>query len=212
MEGFERVDLDFSINGGLAAVKYLEDILSSGHWSDRPLDLNDEWTMLLLRLIRFGDIAVFKRVYAPKKATPELMRRAHDLNMFIKKRHDGGILIDVANIFAGFEYDGRKTEYNSLFFPELKAYVRCGGIPPDRLLELLWQEGCETVFLFPVRYAEYDDAYFAFTLTEPKGQFLEEVEKTHDRISDMMHEIARKLEEKNGHLFPKLDFEIPKDK
>ena len=63
MEGFERVDFDFSGEGGLAAIRQLEDILSSGHWSDRPLDYNDERTMLLLRLIRFGDIVVYKREF-----------------------------------------------------------------------------------------------------------------------------------------------------
>ena len=212
MDGFERVNFDFSTDGGFAAVKQLEDILRSGHWSDSPLDYNDERTMLLLRLIRTGDIKVYKREYIQVTETPELWRRAEELNLFIRKRYEGGILLDIANIFSGYEYDRSKTEFNSLFFPELKAYVRCGGLPPYRLFGLLEREGCEAVFLFPGDYYPYDESvYFAFTIAVPKELFLEELEKTNGRILEMMHEIANRIMEEDDSIIPSIDT-WPKDK
>ena len=216
MEGFERVDFDFSGEGGLAAIRQLEDILSSGHWSDRPLDYNDERTMLLLRLIRFGDIVVYKReftyLYLAEDEMPDLWRRAEDMNMFINKRYEGGIMLVIADIFSGYKYEMHKTEYNSLFFPDLKAYVRSGGLPPDRLFGLLERDGCENVFLFPGNSTDKDNVYFAFALAIPKAQFLEELGKTNERIMEMMYEISRKLAEKNKGIIPPIKFDIPKGK
>jgi len=205
MDGYERVSFDFSVDGSLAAVEYLEDILSSGHWSDRHLDYNDERVMLLLRLLRFGDIAVYKRAYPPITETPDLWCRARDMNMFMNKRYEGGMLLYIASIFSGYEFDGHRTEYNSLFFPELKAYARHGGLPPDRLLGLLEREGCEKVFLFPNDYKDDESVFFVFTLAVPKEQFLEELEKTNERIMEMIYEKARKNMVKYANLIPKID-------
>ena len=47
-----RVSFDFSVDGGREALKSIECLLQSGHWSDRALNFEDEWTMFLLKLLR----------------------------------------------------------------------------------------------------------------------------------------------------------------
>jgi len=197
-----HVTFDFSLDGGFDAVKCLEVILRSNHWSDSPLDLEDEMTMLLLKLIRFGDIEVYKRVYSPATETPELRRHAQEINFVIKKRHISRALLDIADIFSGYEFDRQKTEFNSLFFPELKAYVRHGGLPPDRLLELLERDGCEKVYLFPNTYADNENAYFVFILACSKKHFLKELEKTNERVWEKIHVAITEAMEKSGNIFP----------
>jgi len=149
MDGIEQIKFDFSGDGGLENLKVLEDILHSGHWSDKPLNYEDERTILLMQLLQNGGIAVYKRGYEQKEVTSEIRRRAEEINIYMKKRYVSGTLLDIAGIFLVHEYDKSKTEFNSLFFPELKAFVRCGGLPAYKLIGLLEQDGCEAVFLFP---------------------------------------------------------------
>jgi len=206
MEGFDRVDFQFSTGSGLTAVKHLEEILSSGHWSEKPLSVEDEMTMLLIKSIRFGDIAVYKRIYHHSVKTPELLQRAQEINMFINKRHINSTIIDIADIFSGYSYNSRRTEFNSLFYPELKAYVRHGGLPPDRMLELLESDGCEVVFLFPNACADEESVYYAFVLTLPKERFLEELDKISDRIMEQIYEAMLDATEKSESIIP----DVPK--
>lgn len=206
MNGFNRIEFDFGTDSSFAVVKQLEEILSSGHWSNRPLDIKDELTMLLIKLIRFGDIAVYKRTYHSVAETPELRQRAEEINLFINKRHISSTIIDIADIFSGYLYDRCRTEYNSLFYPELKAYVRHGGLPPDKLLELLESDGCEVVFLFPNTFADDDKLYYAFSLTLPKDKFLEELDTINNRIMEKVYDAMLDAMEKSEYIIP----DIPK--
>ena len=216
MDGFKRVEFDFSVDGGLAAVNQLEDIISSGHWSDRSLDYNDERTMLLLKMLRFGYIAVYSRSFSPitesEAEAPELWRHARDMNLFVNKRYDGGILLDIADVFSEYEYDKNKTEFNSLFYPELNAYVRSGGLPPYRLLELLERDGCDKIFLFPGNSTDKDDVYYLFALAVPKKRFLDELEKMNERIMETMFEVSRRIAEQTKDIIPPIKFDLPKGK
>jgi hypothetical protein len=202
MEDIQRVPFDFSVNGGLDDLNKLEGILCSGHWSDKALNYEDEHTILLIRLLQTGGIAVYRRGYAQKEDSPEIRRCAGEINAFMNKRYVSQTLLDIAGIFLTHEYDGGKTEYNSLFFPELKAFVRCGGLPPNRLIELLERDGCEAVFLFPDYTPDDGDAFFAFMLVMPKEMLLEELGQMRERTMEAMHEAARRVNEKNSSIIP----------
>lgn len=202
MAEIERIPFEFNGDGILTDAEKLESILCSGHWSDRSLNYEDERTKLLLRLLQIGGIAVYKRAYTQKEGTPEIRRRANELNMILRKRHISQTLLDIAGIFFSHEYDGRRTEYNSLFFPELKAYVRCGGLPPDRLLELLEQDGCEAVMLFSDFRTDGEDVFYAFMLAMPKEMFLDALGEVRERIMEVLREITRKMEERSSRNTP----------
>jgi len=205
MAEIERIPFEFNGDGILADAEKLEGILCSGHWSDRTLNYKDERTKLLLRLLQIGGVAVYKREYTPMTdASPEIRRRANELNMFMNKRNVSQMLLDIANIFFSHEYDGAKTIYNALFFPALKAYVRCGGLPPDRLLELLEQDGCEAVMLFPDIRADAgdEDIFYIFMLAMPKDMYLDTLGEMREQIAKTIYEAMRKMEEKKEHITP----------
>ena len=210
MDGIERIDFDFSVDGGLGAVKAIEDILRSGHWSDRSLSIEDERTMFLLRMLRVGGIAVYRRMYIQKEETPEILHRAKEFNMFMNKRSISQTLLDIAGIFPTQAYNSSKTEYNSLFFPELKAFVRYGGIDPNRLFDLLARDGCEAVFLFSDAYADEDNVFYAITLAMPKKEYLHELGIINERIWESIGEAVRKADEQVGSIFPPLP-DLPDD-
>ena len=199
-----RVSFDFSVDGGREALNSIECLLRSGHWSDRALNFEDEWTMFLLKLLRFGDIEVYRHGYERQEGSEEIRRRAGEFNMFMNKRNVSQTLIDIAAIFYSHEYDSRKTEYNSLFFPELKAFVRYGGIHPDRLLELLGRDGCGIVYLFSDAFPDDGDVFFAVTLAMPKDAFIKESGDIRERIWDAIGEAVRRADEKAGSIFPKI--------
>ena len=195
----ERIPFDFSGDGSLESAERLEGILCSGHWSDMGPNYEDERTRLLLRLLHTGGIAVYKRSYIQRMdASLELMNRTRKMNWYMRKRHVSQTLIDIANIFTAYEYDAGRTTYNSLFFPELKAFVRCGGISPDKLFELLEQDGCDMVMLFPDAYEE--DFFYTFSLAMPREEFLRKLEEMQENIA----EVIRKVNEKLGMAFPSI--------
>ena len=195
----ERIPFDFSGDGSIESAERLEGILRSGHWSDRGPNYEDERTRLLLRLLHTGGIAVYKRSYIQRMdASLELMNRTREMNWYMRKRHVSQTLIDIANIFTAYEYDAGRTAYNSLFFPELKAFVRCGGISPDKLFELLEQDGCDMVMLFPDAYGE--DFFYTFSLAMPREEFLRKLEEMQGNIAEAM----RKANEKLGIAFPSI--------
>lgn len=181
----KRITFDLSGDDSLASAKRLEGILSSGHWSDKGVNYEDERTMLLLRLLHIGGIAVYKRTYIQKTgASLDLNRRAMEMNWCMHKRQVSQTLIDIADIFSAYEYDAGKTTYNSLFFPALKTFVRCGGISPDKLFELLEQDGCDMVMLFPDAYGE--DFFYTFSLAMPRAEFLRALAGLQDKIMAAM--------------------------
>lgn len=203
MPGVERVQFDFSGDKGLEAADRLEDILCSGNFGDRGLDYKDEHTLLLLRLLANGGIAIYKRAYTKRTDTPpEIRRRAGEINHIIRKRYVTQTLLDIADIFSEYEYDGGRTVYNSLFLPELKAYIRCGGLPPDRLFEMLEQDGCDMVLLFPDAQFAEGDFFHAFSRVMPREAFANALAEMNERILEAMHEASRKWEEQSGFKFP----------
>ncbi len=193
MENIERIPFDFSGEAAMENLTMLEDMLSSGHWSTRYLNYRDGRTALLMRLLHIRGISVFKRAYTPNKdVSEELRNKARIISGIMHKQSVGQTLIDIASIFADRQYDVSKTVFNSLFFPELKAFVRCGGIPPDRLLDLLERDGCDKVFLFPDAYGE--DYYYAFIRSMPLKDFLKAIEEERAEVLAAMSEALRRVE------------------
>jgi len=202
MADLEHIRFDFSGDNVLAAMEKLEDILCRGHWSNKPLNFNDHHTALLLRLLHIGGIHVYRRTYEQQDTTPDIRQRANELNNVFNKRDVGQTLFDIARIFDGYSHDGARRMYNSLFIPELKAYVRCGALPPERLLDFFEQDGCEMVALFTEMYDGEENAFFAFTLAMPRELYMKALGEMRDQIASAMHEALLKTKETSERIIP----------
>lgn len=200
----QKIEFDFTGDGGLEALGRLEDILSAGHWSDHGLDLEAETTALLIRLLGLNGVAVYKKAYEAKSAaeyTAEILSRARLYGSILKKRDDGLSLLPIAALFGDDEPDMSKTEYGALFYPSRRAYVRTGGLPPDRLLDLLAREGCGAVLLFPP-YEE--NTFYAFVRNMTRDELSEMLEVIRENQQNALFDAVREANEKIGMEFPRM--------
>ena len=194
-EDMERVEFDFSDGALEDTLNKLESMLSSGHWSSRGINWEDKQTAgLFLWLLQSGGITVYKRPYRRRDdPSPELRDRAAQLSMLMHKQFPSQTLIDIADIFSDYEYEPGRLEFNSLFFPKLKAFVRCGGIPADRLMGLLEWDGCDMVLLFPDFHGE--NFFYAFCRAMPREEYLNAIRDMEDErlaeVSDRLRRMER---------------------
>jgi len=202
MADLEHIRFDFSGNNAPVTIEKLEDILCRGHWSNKPLNYDDHHTALLLRLLHIGGIHVYRRAYERQDTTPEIRQRANELNDVFNKRDVGQALFDIARIFGGYPHDGARRMYNSLFVPELKAYVRNGALPPEKLLDFFEQDGCEMVTLFTEIYDGEENAFFAFTLAMPRELYMEALGEMREQFATAMHEALLKTQGKSESIIP----------
>ena len=197
----ERIPFDFTGAAGSADIDKLEDILRAGHWSSSGLITGllykNEPTLLLLDLLQTGGVALYKCEYSSQDdISPEIRQRAEDFNTQMNKRDIGYPLLDIARLFHEHEFDRSKTVYNSLFFPELNAYVRCGSIAPDRLIEMLERDGCDKVILFPSAKYEGESFYHIFMRAMPRDSFMDALEAMRERTLSAMREALQRAEER----------------
>ena len=206
--GFERVEFDFSVDGGKAALKQLQGILGSKSLQIDNMEYIDERTLLFLKLVRFGDIGIYRKVYKKREETPELREYASELNWHFRKREVSGVIIDIASLMYGHFYDVQRTEFNSLYFPGNKTYVRCGGISLERLIGFFERVWCDQVSIFPDRY-KGDEGFFHTIKPEiPKEQFLKELMVTQERMMAQMREVIMEIDD----IIPAIDYVVKESK
>lgn len=191
----EQIPFDFSGDGALDSLNRLDDILNTGHWTDRGLNPGIDMTALLLRLLQQNGIGVYKMPYEHKgtEYSEETWQRARHYAGIVRKRDDGISLLPAAELFGEAAPDYSMTANGALFFPGKKAYVRAGGIKPEKLLELLEREGSGMVLLFP---AVERDAYYAFVRNMTRGELHTALEQIREDQQTALFEAVYALDEK----------------
>lgn len=191
VENITQLSFDFN---DIGALRRLEDILCSGHWSERGLNDEDMRTKFLLQLLQAGAIIIYKREYIQKfDASPKIQQRANALHLLMGKRNIGQAVLDIADIFFDYAYEP-KTIYNSIYFPKLKAFVRNGNLPPERLFELLEYDDCDTVMLFSDMQSDGGTFFHAIHRSMPRELFSKELEAMQGRQTEAMREALKQVE------------------
>lgn len=192
----EQITFDFSGDGALAALDRLDDILSSGHWTWRHLDYEVDSTALLIRLLQQNGIGLYRTPYAHKEFaaySEETRRRAQRYADILHKRDYGASLLHAAELFGEGAPEYPQTVNSALFFPGKKAYVRTGGITPEKLLELLERGDCGMVLLFPMYES---DVFYAFVRNMTRDELHAELEKVREDQQNALFEAVRALDDK----------------
>ena len=162
----------------------------------------DDETKLLLFLLQYDYVKVFECTYTPKQDfSEESMRHANYVADVLRKRSAHRSLYDALDIFSSYAPDLSHSKKGFLFYPDLKAYIRCGDLTPKKLLELFETEDCEKVILFPdASISDTEDVYFTFECILPK-ETLNELQKKMQE--DRMTLILQQTEASNdGIHFP----------
>ena len=145
MEHKDPIILDFS-GDVTEALNLLESILYTSGWNNHIrayLDTPNE-DKLLFSLICEGAIAVGEVYYTfTRDISEDIQSRANKYFHRLRKREIDSIYLNAVNYFSRHEPDIEKTDNGALFYPSISAFVRCGNLSPQRLLELIQTDDCE---------------------------------------------------------------------
>ena len=128
---------------------------------------------LLIDLLRRPYVRVHAQKYSrAHDVSPEEYREAEHFARMVGKRSTGAVP-HALRIYKNHEPLDRRNEYNALFYPSLKVYVRFGDLYPAKLLAMLGEEQCRGVTLFcDCAESNTEDRFFIFTLGITKSDYL----------------------------------------
>jgi len=141
--------------------------------------------------MREDAIAVCEIYYTfTRDFTEEVEEKAHRYFHRLGKRDMDSIYLNAVNCFSKYEPDIDKTDNGALFYPDMKAYVRCGNLSPRKLFELMQQDGCERVIIFGSGLRQDKEQpweeFHSFEMHAPKAYILEALNKMRDEQMQMV--------------------------
>ena len=154
-------------------------------------------------LLHQGFLTVYEHTYPQSSDySEETERQAEAYRGIMRKRVLSEPLLDMAGIFTE-EYDRTQTEHNAVYFPVLRTYIRCDGLKPEYLLELLKRENCDRVVVFSgYQFSDAESAYYTFESAAPKETLLEILQHEADRRYQEMCEALAKCNAKIETIIP----------
>jgi hypothetical protein len=202
----EQISFEFN-KDGLKAFDRLNNILFTSGWNSLHLheELIDEETKLLFSLLQHNVIKVFECIYEPKYNFPEeFMRNANLIACVLRKRNVHNALYNALDIFSNYAPDLSQTKNNALFFPDLKAFIRCGDLTPAKMFGLFEKADCKKIILFQdACISEKESAYYIFECTIPNQVLNDLLQKMQDkRMALMLKHIAACNEDVIPKLLP----------
>jgi len=199
-----RIEFDFRKKESHDKIDFI--LCYSGPGASYLLDIFRD-ARLLKELLQQEILSVSEHTY-PKfpKHSPEAEQRAERFCVLMNKRNVHEDLLDMAELFDG-RYDEERDYCKSVYFPELRVYIRCDGLKPEYLLDMLARENCDRVIVFPgYWFSDTENVYYTFECAAPKDILLEILQREADEQLHEMHEAITKANEKNRDIFPKIDF------
>lgn len=164
-----EITFDF-INDWSGAYDTLDGILCSSGW--HRLSFTDDYAQFLFRLLSAKIISVHEsECSSPVAVSDELRRKEREYAGILRKRNPSGTLLSLLLWADGMEPDYKRMEYLALYYPEQKAYARCGDLKPQRLLKLLEKEFCDNLLVFPEHLIDNKSVYYTFNSAIPHEQF-----------------------------------------
>ena len=196
----EPMVFDFDEDGGMSAVRKLESILCSSGWSRAGLDFRDERTVLLAQLVRAGGLVIFERRFTlVHDYTDEERSHAGLLSDVCGKRSGSPFLLYWSRLHPGKEPEYTARLHNALFYPELRAYIRCGDLTAEKLFDLFEHEGCDMVAVAPdYVLSNTEGAYYIFCLAIPKAELAAMLESLREKHRNELSEALAQMHEQTG--------------
>ena len=152
------------------SIERLEQIICSTYWaSGINITTNDDH-ILLLELVRRGIIVIDEYEYELQEP-PADSENARLFMSILGKRSPHHVLWKMTAIFADELFESADNYRNTIYLPNLKAYMRADGMKPEDIAEMLASDVCDKIILFP--YFPLDDkpAYYELTLGIEKVEF-----------------------------------------
>lgn len=128
----------------------LDGILYSSGRKGLSIDLGyAEETQLLFALLRCEVMKIYECDCLYKiEFTEDFRREANKTANLLQKRSVTHPLYNALLMLSEYAPDLQRTLHNALYYPELRAYLRCGDLSPETLFELLGTGDCDKIILF----------------------------------------------------------------
>jgi len=198
----EQVLFDF-VNHYSESMEMLDnDILYASGWGHYPLDETN--ADFLLGLLHHQQIRVYSQKYSlVGDVSADAHRKAVKLARLVGKRKTSSVL-HALRIYQRYEPQKIKNEYNALYYPDLKAYVRFGTLRPSKLLDMLNQDSCNGVILFrDCVDSSQEDRFFIFTLGIQQSEYRTLIENAKEKQFEVLAKAIEMADLHSESIIPK---------
>ena len=173
-----------------------------------PLPSMEPAAEFLIDFLQRQYIMVFSQKYLLEKAFSEADHiKVREYADFVGKRNTVSIF-QALRVYKNYEPLKQRNEYNALYYPELKAYVRFGDLHPVKLLDMLNDDKCDGVVLFR-DYADLsvEDRFYIFKLGINQSDYRAIIEEQRERQNEALFEALQRANERGKDIFPELPAE-----
>ena len=197
----EQVLFDFASRYSESMATLDNDILFTSPWGHYPL--NDPNGDLLLELLHHQKIMVYSQKYPLERDfSAEDHRKANELADLVGKRNTASIL-QAVRIYDKREPLKQRNEYNALYYPDLKAYVRFGILHPEKLLDMLNQDNTNAVILFrDCVDSDTEDRFFIFMRRIQLSEYRAIMENAKEKQIDALRKALELADSQSESVFP----------
>ena len=192
-----RITFDFDNEHSKSYAKLVQ-IICSSHWSSDidVLGIIDKRHKLFFDFVKLGVIVIDEYEYEIQEPLTD-NKTAWRIKSMLGKRDNHTILCEMAELFANEIFEISEYYRNTIYFPNLKAFVRADGIKPENISEMLSLGGCEKIILFPYFPLDGKSAYYELTLGVDKNSFVEYMNRVHEQQENEMNEAIKQVIERD---------------
>ena len=208
-----RVTFDFTFEfKGERRKSYekLAQIICASHWGS-GIDIFgfiNEDHRLLFDFIEKGAIVIDECEYEFQEP-PADNETARSIKSMLGKRANHPVLREMAALFADEPFE--KSEYyrNTIYLPNLKAYVRADGMKPEYIAYMLASDSCDKIILFPYFLIDEKTAYYELTLGVVKDSFVEYVNRVEEERTKKTNEAIEQVIELGAAIVARREADQP---
>jgi hypothetical protein len=192
-----RVAFDFECERRESYDKLVQ-IVCSSHWASGIdiFGIINERHSLLFELVKIGAIVIDEckfKIQEPLVSS----ETSRAIKSMLGKRSNHPVLCEMAVLFGDEPFEVTKNYRNTIYLPNLNAYVRADGMKPEDVTDMLLS--VDKIILFP--YYELDDGmsvYYELTLGVERDSFIDFMDQVEKRRTNEMFEAIRQADKRRA--------------
>jgi len=143
----KEIKIEFS-GDALEMYDKLNFIMCTSRYKYLNIDDPPNETTLLFNLLYSDAMYIREVYYTPSiEFSKEVKDKAKIYADYLNRRKIGFTFQECVKYFFNYEIEKSLSDRAALYYPDFKAFVRCGDIDPKQLFELLAKEHCDRVII-----------------------------------------------------------------
>jgi len=190
-----RITFDFD-SEWRESIERLEQIICSSHWASGINFVTNDGHKILLKFVKDSVIVIDECEYETLEPPTdnEKTRLFKDL---LGKRDAHHVLWDMTALYADQPFERADYYRNTIYLPNLKAYMRADGMKPEDIPEMLASDECDKIILFPYFPLGEQPAYYELSLGIKKAEFAHYMNQIKERQTNEMFEAIKQANKRS---------------